>query len=49
MTTRVYKLVFECCGNEVPLGLDSMVGHHGDWCLKCDTEDPETTVESEFL
>lgn len=37
-----YVLVFECCGNEVVLGYDDTVGSHGDYCLACDTDNPET-------
>lgn len=39
-----YYLVFECCGNEVSLGYSSKAGQHGDFCLACDTDDPETEV-----
>lgn len=40
-----YVLVFECCGNEVPLGLTREIGAHGDHCLACDTPAPDTYVE----
>lgn len=40
-----YVLVFECCGNEVSLGYDDAVGAHGDYCLACDTDNPDTRRE----
>lgn len=41
-----YLLHFECCGNEVPLGRDRRVGNHGDFCLACETDNPETEVRA---
>lgn len=42
-----YTLHFLCCGNEVYLGRDRSVGRHGEYCLACDTENPETEVIEE--
>lgn len=44
-----YKLVFDCCGNEIPLGRADSVGMHDEFCLACDTENPETRVEREVI
>lgn len=40
-----FVLVFRCCGNRVSLGRTPEEGSHGDHCLACDTERPDTTVE----
>lgn len=42
---REYVLVFDCCGNEVSLGLTREVGQHGAYCLSCETEAPDTHIE----
>ena len=45
--TELYKLKFHCCGSEVSIGTDRNVGKHADYCLSCDTENPETEVFTE--
>jgi hypothetical protein len=42
--TSTYILEFGCCGHTIGLGDDAAVGTHGEHCLRCDTDDPDTTV-----
>jgi hypothetical protein len=42
---KEYKLVFNCCGNEVSLGYEPKKGKHGEHCLSCDTENPDTEIK----
>lgn len=45
MTKTVeYALVFACCDAEVPLGSTPTTGHHDQYCLVCDTADPDTEI-----